>query len=138
MHLAESGEMYLETIYLLSQRNEYVISRDLADEMHFSKPSISRAVGLLKDNGYLTVDGNGHLYLTESGLSIATKIYERHTILTKLFVMLGVDEKVAVEDACKIEHDISDETFEAIKRHLAEHTDALHPDAPHPDASHQE
>ncbi len=122
MHLAESGEMYLETVYILSQRMEFVRSLDVAQYMGFSKPSVSRAVGILKDSNYLTVDSDGYLHLTESGEEVAKKIYERHTILTELFTLLGVDKKIAAEDACKIEHDISDETFEAIKRHFKDHS----------------
>ena len=122
MHLQESGEMYLETIYILSQRRDYVRSLDVAEYMHFSKPSVSRAVGLLKSGNYLVVDGNGHLILTDSGLSVAQKIYERHLILTKMFMELGVDEAIATDDACRIEHYISDISFEAIKRHFFEKT----------------
>ena len=122
MHLQESGEMYLETIYILSQRRDYVRSLDVAEYMHFSKPSVSRAVGLLKSGNYLVVDGNGHLILTDSGLSVAQKIYERHLILTKMFMELGVDEAIATDDACRIEHYISDISFEAIKKHFFEKT----------------
>ena len=122
MHLQESGEMYLETIYILSQRQDYVRSLDVAEYMHFSKPSVSRAVGLLKSGNYLVVDGNGHLILTDSGLSVAQKIYERHLILTKMFMALGVDEEIATDDACRIEHYISDISFEAIKKHFFEKT----------------
>ena len=119
MHLQESGEMYLETILILSQKNKFVRSLDVAEYMGFSKPSVSRAVGLLKSGGYLTVDGDGHLYLTESGRAVAEKIYDRHILLTRFLVHLGVNEQTAMEDACKIEHDISDESFEAIKKHAA-------------------
>ena len=118
MKLQESGEMYLETIYVLSQSKNSVRAIDVGEYMGFSKPSVSRAVGLLKQGNYVTTDDEGHLLLTDTGLSIAKKTYERHTILTELFVRLGVDEKIAVEDACKIEHDISDETFEALKNHI--------------------
>ena len=121
MHLQESGEMYLETIYILSQKQDFVRSLDVAEYMHFSKPSVSRAVGLLKSGNYLVVDGNGHLILTDSGLSVAQKIYERHQVLTKMFMALGVDEAIATDDACRIEHYISDITFEAIKKHIAEY-----------------
>lgn len=117
MHLQESGEMYLETIYVLS-KNGVVRSLDVAEYMGFSKPSVSRAVGLLKQGGYLLMDRDGSLTLTEEGLDVAKKIYERHTLLSDFLVRLGVDEKTAVEDACKIEHDISDESFAAIKRHV--------------------
>ena len=119
MHLQESGEMYLETILILSQKYKFVRSLDVAEYMGFSKPSVSRAVGLLKSGGYLTVDGDGHLSLTESGRAVAEKIYDRHILLTRFLVHLGVNEQTAMEDACKIEHDISDESFEAIKKHAA-------------------
>ena len=117
MHLQESGEMYLETIYVLS-KNGVVRSLDVAEYMGFSKPSVSRAVGLLKQGGYLLMDKDGYLTLTESGLDVAKKIYERHTLLSKFLVRLGVDEKTAAEDACKMEDDISDESFSAIKEHI--------------------
>lgn len=117
MHLQESGEMYLETIYVLS-KNGVVRSLDVAEYMGFSKPSVSRAVGLLKQGGYLIMDRDGSLTLTEDGLDMAKKIYERHTLLSDFLVRLGVDENTAAEDACKIEHDISDESFAAIKRHV--------------------
>ena len=118
MSLQESGEMYLESIYVLSQTSQKVRSLDVAEYMNFSKPSVSRAVGLLKSGGYLTMDKDGYLFLTESGTITAEKIYERHKILTKVLIDLGVDEITAAEDACKIEHDISDRSFEAIKKHL--------------------
>ena len=117
MHLQESGEMYLETVYVLS-KNGVVRSLDVAEYMGFSKPSVSRAVGLLKQGGYLLMDKDGYLTLTESGLDVAKKIYERHTLLAKVLVRLCVDEKTATEDACKMEHDISDESFSAIKEHV--------------------
>lgn len=123
MNLQESGEMYLETIYILSQKNSAVRSIDVGEYMGFSKPSVSRAVGILKKNGYLETDGDGYLNLTESGLATAKKIYERHTALSDFLIKLGVDEKTAVRDACKMEHDISDETFEALKRHAKLHSD---------------
>ena len=118
MHLQESGEMYLETIYLLSKQGSCVRSIDVAEHMGYSKPSVSRAVGLLKQGGYLVVDEDGYLSLTEGGKAIAEKIFERHTVLTKFFVELGVKNETAAEDACKIEHIISDETFSAIKNYL--------------------
>ena len=119
MHLRESGEMYLETILVLTrEKNREVHSLDVAEYMNYSKPSVSRAVGLLKKGGYLEVSKDGALTLTEAGREIAEKIYERHTLLTGFFTMLGVDKEIAAEDACKIEHDISDETFHAIKSHL--------------------
>ena len=117
MHLQESGEMYLETIYVLS-KNGVVRSLDVAEYMGFSKPSVSRAVGLLKQGGYLLMDKEGYLTLTESGLDVAKKIYERHTLLSKFLVRLGVDEKTAAEAACKMEHAFSDESFSAIKEHV--------------------
>lgn len=123
MHLQESGEMYLETILVLSRRLNKVRSVDVAEEMGYSKPSVSRAVGILKKNGYIIMDGSGHLYLTDEGRSVAEKTFERHRVLTKVFTKLGVSAEIAAEDACKIEHVISDETFEAIKRFAAEHSD---------------
>lgn len=121
MHLQESGEMYLETILILSQKNGLVRSLDVAEYMGYSKPSVSRAVGLLKKGGYLVVDKDGFLILTDSGQEVAEKIYARHTLLTDVLTRLGVDPATAVEDACKMEHDISDASFEAIKRYVAEH-----------------
>ncbi len=113
----ESGEMYLETIFVLSQKMENVRSIDICDYMGYSKPSVSRAVGLLKKAAHITVDGNGYINLTESGLAIAKAIYERHTILMGSLAALGVSEETADQDACKIEHVLSDETFAAIKEH---------------------
>ena len=115
MRLQESGEMYLETILVLSQRLEHVRSLDVAEHMGYSKPSVSRAVGLLKHAGYLLMDPTGYLILTDSGRAIAEKIYERHNTLARFFISIGVDEKTALEDACKVEHYISDITFERIK-----------------------
>ena len=120
MHLQESGEMYLETIYILTKKINDVRSLDVAEYMNFSKPSVSRAVGLLKQGGYITVDPDGYLHLTDLGKEIAAKIYERHTLLTEFLMRLGVDRETASADACKIEHDISDKSFEAIKRHVDE------------------
>ena len=117
MHLQESGEMYLETIYILSQSGKSVRSIDVCEEMGYSKPSVSRAVGLLKKGGYLTVDELGHLHLTDSGLAIAQKTYERHTMLTAFFTYIGVSPETAAKDACRIEHCISDETFLAMQKH---------------------
>lgn len=119
MELHESGEMYLETILVLKNRFGYVRSIDIANEMNVSKPSVSRAVGILKDNGYISFDPNGMILLTDSGKDVAEKIYERHNILTKYLVSIGVSEDTAAKDACKIEHIISDETFEVIKGRLA-------------------
>ena len=118
MHLQESGEMYLETIYVLSQNSNCVRSIDVAEHMGYSKPSVSRAMGLLKQGGYVIVDEDGFLVLTKEGRNMAQKIFDRHTVLSKLLVSMGVSEKTAAEDACKIEHVISDETFHAIKNHL--------------------
>ncbi|MBS5659860.1 MAG: metal-dependent transcriptional regulator [Clostridiales bacterium] len=118
MHLQESGEMYLETIYILLKKTNDVRSMDIAEYMNFSKPSVSRAVGLLKEGEYITVDKDGFITLTDSGKEIAAKIYERHTMLTDFLIRLGVEEETAAADACKIEHDISDRSFEAIKKHV--------------------
>ena len=120
MYLQESGEMYLETIYILTKKNHDVRSLDVAEYMNFSKPSVSRAVGLLKQGEYITVDQEGYLHLTAMGEEIAAKMYERHTLLTEFLIRLGVDRETASADACKIEHDISDKSFEAIKRHVDE------------------
>ena len=119
MALHESAEMYLETIYELSQSQSSVRSIDVAESMGYSKPSVSRAVGLLKQGGYLLMDKDGFLTLTESGAAVAKKIFERHTVLSKMLIALGVSKEIAVEDACKIEHVSSDETFEAIKHHMS-------------------
>ena len=118
MALHESGQMYIETIYVLSQKISNVRSLDIAEYMGFSKPSVSRAVGLLKKGGFVNMDKNGHLSLTEEGKEVAEKIYERHTILTQCLIRLGVDKETAAEDACKIEHDISDASLEAIKKFI--------------------
>lgn len=118
MHIQESGEMYLETILILSKEKTTVRSIDISEQMNFSKPSVSRAMGILKNANYIEVAKDGSITLTEDGLSIATKIYERHETLSAFLIKLGVEEKIASEDACKIEHDISDESFEAIKNFL--------------------
>lgn len=118
MHLQESGEMYLETILVLSKKNTVVRSIDVSEHLGVTKPSVSRAVGLLREGGYILVDKSGYITLTTLGEEVAIKMYERHKILTDFFVSLGVSESVATEDACKIEHHISDETFEAIKRRI--------------------
>lgn len=119
MVLQESGEMYLETILILKNRFGYVRAIDIANEMNYSKPSVSRAMHLLKENNYIDFDPNGMILLTDSGRKIAEKIYERHNILTKYLISLGIDEKTAAHDACKIEHVISDISFEKIKEHTA-------------------
>ena len=118
MHLQESGEMYLESILVLSERLGTVRSIDVSEYMGYSKPSVSRAVGILKKANYITVSEEGFLSLTEEGRCIAKKINERHTVLTQMLVKLGVDEKTAAEDACKIEHNISDLSFAKIKEYL--------------------
>ncbi len=118
MALHESGEMYLETIYILTQRSDSVRSIDVGEYMGYSKPSVSRAVGLLKKDGYIVIDEKGYINLTETGRQKAEQIYERHLILTSLFQNLGVDEETASEDACRIEHYLSDKTFNAIKAHM--------------------
>ena len=117
MSLQESGEMYLETIYVLLKENAGagVRSVDIGAHMGYSKPSVSRAVGLLKNGGFINVDKDGYITLTESGLDVASKIYDRHNTLTEFLVLLGVDKETASEDACKIEHVISDASFDAIK-----------------------
>ena len=120
MELHESGEMYLETILILKNRFGYVRSIDIANEMGVSKPSVSRAVGLLKDNDYITFDPNGMILLTDNGRAVAEKIYERHQVLTEYLIGIGVDEEPASRDACKIEHVISDETFDIVKKRLDE------------------
>ena len=116
--MQESGEMYLETILVLSKKHNSVRSLDVAEHLGYSKPSVSRAVGILKKDGYIELSADNSLNLTESGRQIAEKIYERHTVLTEVLKMLGVGEETAVRDACKIEHNISDESFEAIKEHI--------------------
>ena len=118
MKIQESGEMYLETILVLSKENSHVRSIDIGEYMGFSKPSVSRAVGLLKSGGYIDVDADGYITLTELGLELANKIYERHNILTRFLVSIGVSEEIASQDACKIEHVISDETLNAIKKKI--------------------
>ena len=123
MNLKESGEMYLETIYILSKKSDSVRSLDVAESMGFSKPSVSRAVGLLKNGQYLNVDKDGYLTLTDAGKEVAEKIYERHTLLSSFLVRLGVDKQTASEDACKMEHYISDESFQAIKNHVTKYMD---------------
>ena len=118
MSIQESGEMYLETIHVLSKKNGQVRSIDISEHMGYSKPSVSRAMSILKQGGYVVTDENGFLSLTESGLAAANKIFQRHTVLTRLLTRMGVSEATAAEDACKIEHVISDETFQAIQDYL--------------------
>ncbi len=116
MPIQESGEMYLETIFVLTNKNGRVRSVDICEEMGYSKPSISRAIGILRDGGYIEVDKSGYITLTEVGLSLAKKIYDRHTTITRFLTSIGVSPTTALEDACKMEHVISDESLEAIKR----------------------
>ncbi|MBQ8351393.1 MAG: metal-dependent transcriptional regulator [Clostridia bacterium] len=117
MRLQESGEMYLETIYVLSRTMSGVRAIDVGEHMGYSKPSVSRAMGLLRGGGYISVDDGGFITLTDAGREIGEKIYERHTLLSAFLVRLGVDEETAAEDACRLEHAISDASFEAIKRY---------------------
>ena len=118
MHIQESGEMYLESIYVLSKKGGLVRSVDVGEYLGYSKPSVSRAVGLLKKGGYVLMDKDGHLTLTDTGLETAKKIYDRHTLLSQVLIKLGVREEVATADACKLEHAISDESYEAIKNYM--------------------
>lgn len=118
MHLQESGEMYIESIYILNKKIGNVRSIDVCEYLGYSKPSVSRAMSLLKNGGFVLMDDNGYLTLTDDGLKVAEKMYQRHTILSEMLISLGVSEETAVQDACKIEHDISDESFNAIKKHL--------------------
>ncbi len=120
MSVKESGEMYLESIYVLCSTKPSVRSIDVAEHMNFSKPSVSRAIGLLKKDGYIEVDKDGYITLTQAGKDMANKIFERHTVLTKMLVSLGVDDKTAAEDACRMEHVISDTSFFAMKKHFGD------------------
>lgn len=121
MHIQESGEMYLESIYRLLQTQSHVRAIDVGEYMGYSKPSVSRAMGLLKKGEYISVDNDGSITLTESGKAVAEKIFERHTFITELLVRLGVSKEIAADDACKIEHVISDDSFEAIKKYVDSH-----------------
>ena len=123
MRLQESGEMYLEAILVLYRQNGHVRSVDISEYLGYSKPSVSRAVGLLKNGGYILMENDGSITLTETGREIAEKIYERHTVLSAMLMRLGVSRDVAAADACKLEHAISDESFRAIKRHLEAFSD---------------
>ena len=118
MAIHESGEMYLESIYVLQKQTGAVRSIDISTHMNYSKPSVSRAVGLLKKGGYITIDENGYITLTANGEQVAQKIYERHTVLSNMLIGLGVDPQTAAEDACRLEHAISDKSFAAIKQHV--------------------
>ena len=116
MALHESGQMYLEAIYVLSQKSEKTRAIDIGTYLGYTKPSVSRALGILKKNQYIIVDSNGYITMTSSGKAIAEELYERHTVLSKMLIALGVDEKTATEDACRIEHVISEKSFLAIKK----------------------
>ena len=116
MRLQESGEMYLETILILSQRKENVRAIDICEEMGYSQPSVSRGLKILRENSYIYIDRNGYITLSKTGREVAEKIYERHQVLSALLVKIGVDEETATEDACRIEHVISDTTFNAVKK----------------------
>ena len=121
MIIKESAENYLEAILMLKKKKGNVRSIDVANQLNFTKPSVSVAMKSFREEGYITVDDSGNLSLTEKGLAIASKVYERHEIIAQSLIALGVDEKIAYEDSCKIEHDISDQTFEKIKEHLNRH-----------------
>ena len=121
MELHESGQMYLEAIYVLSQEKDKVRSIDVGAYLGYTKPSVSRAIGILKSGEYISVDDEGYISLTDAGKAIAEQLYERHTVLTKLLMTLGIEEETAVEDACRIEHVISDESFDAIKKYFEKH-----------------
>ena len=121
MNMQESGEMYLETILVLKNRQDVVRAIDIAEDMGFSKPSVSRALSILKKENYISVDEKGFIKLTRKGSLIAKKIYERHVVLSDMLIALGVDKKTALDDACRIEHVISDQSFAAIKKHIAEY-----------------
>ncbi len=120
--LLESGEMYLETIYILNQKSSHVRAIDIGEYMGYSKPSVSRALGLLLESGHILRDDDGYITLTKTGEAKAKSIYERHTVLTNLLINIGVDKKTASEDACRVEHYISDKTFNAIKKHIEKHS----------------
>ena len=120
MTVRESGEMYLEAILVLAKKSGYVRSIDVSEYLGYSKPSVSRAMGILREGGYILVEKDGAITLTDSGKKLAETIYERHTVLSDLLIRLGVDEKTAVEDACKIEHVLSSQSFQAIKKHITQ------------------
>ena len=121
MTVRESGEMYLEAILVLAKKSGYVRSIDVSEYLGYSKPSVSRAVGILREGGYILMEKDGAITLTDSGKKLAETIYERHTVLSELLIRLGVDEKTATDDACRIEHVISDESFQAIKQYYYQH-----------------
>lgn len=121
MTVRESGEMYLEAILVLAKKSGYVRSIDVSEYLGYSKPSVSRAMGILREGGYILMEKDGAITLTDSGKKLAETIYERHTVLSELLIRLGVDEKSATDDACRIEHVISDESFQAIKQYYYQH-----------------
>ena len=121
MTVRDSGEMYLEAILVLAKKSGYVRSIDVSEYLGYSKPSVSRAMGILREGGYILVEKDGAITLTDSGKKLAETIYERHTVLSDLLIRLGVDEKTATDDACRIEHVISDESFQAIKQYYYQH-----------------
>ena len=121
MTVRESGEMYLEAILVLAKKSGYVRSIDISEYLGYSKPSVSRAMGILREGGYILMEKDGAITLTDSGKKLAETIYERHTVLSELLIRLGVDEKAATDDACRIEHVISDESFQAIKQYYYQH-----------------
>ena len=123
VQIQESGQMYLETIYVLSKTKSLVRAIDVGEHMGYSKPSVSRAMGILRERGLITIDESGHITLTEKGSEIAVSMYERHTILSRFLRSIGVSEETATEDACRIEHCISEESFEAIKRAIEKSED---------------
>ncbi len=123
--MQESGEMYLEAIYELSKALPHVRSVDVSTHMGYKKPSVSRAMGLLKASGHIVIDGDGYITLTPTGQAAATRIYERHTILTRMLMQLGVSREIAAEDACKMEHILSEESFAAIKKHVCAHSSEI-------------
>ena len=122
MKIMKSAEDYLETMLMMREKHGYIRSIDIATELGVTKPSVSYATKRLREAGYITMAEDGHITLNPSGLEIAERIYERHKVLTKLLIEIGVDAQTAREDACKIEHDLSVKSFEAIKRHIREHT----------------
>lgn len=121
MTVRESGEMYLEAILVLAKKSGYVLSIDVSEYLGYSKPSVSRAMGILREGGYILMEKDGAITLTDSGKKLAETIYERHTVLSELLIRLGVDERTATDDACRIEHVISDESFQAIKQYYYQH-----------------
>lgn len=122
MNVHESGEMYLEAILVLTRKNGFVRSIDVSEYLGYSKPSVSRAMGILRKGEFITMEKDGAIALTESGRQIAEMIYERHTVLSQLLMQLGVSQETAIADACKLEHAISDESFQAIKAHAAKYS----------------